>query len=235
MRKLAVFLLCIMFMCMYANTPFTAADEPLLNAYLENDMPVWRAFIHATDWEQATQAERQRVLAYEYGYCAAMIEVDELEAEKATNRFREHIESMKGSLPKGHYEMYLSAVYTYEFKLDVSKNAFAILRYANRAVELNSKDPMILGHMGNIFFYAPKGIGDKKKALQYFKKASMVLESTPWQYSWYRVATRLSIAQCHEKIGDRASALSMVNAILDDFPNFTYIRDIYLPALRIAK
>ena len=198
-------------------------------------MPVWRAFIHATDWEQATQAERQRVLAYEYGYCAAMIEVDELEAEKATNRFREHIESMKGSLPKGHYEMYLSAVYTYEFKLDVSKNAFAILRYANRAVELNSKDPMILGHMGNIFFYAPKGIGDKKKALQYFKKASMVLESTPWQYSWYRVATRLSIAQCHEKIGDRASALSMVNAILDDFPNFTYIRDIYLPALRNAK
>lgn len=235
MRKIAVFLLCCMFMCMYANAPFTVADEPLLNAYLENDMPAWRAFIHSTDWAQATQAERQRVLAYEYGYCAAMMEVDKLEAEKATKQFRQHIESMKGSLPKGYYEMYLSAVYTYEFKLGAFKNAFAILRYANRAVELNSNDPMILGHMGNVFFYAPRGIGDKKKALQYFEKASTLLESTPWRYSWYRPAMRLSVAQCYEKTGRKNEALSIANDLLHEFPNFTYLRHTYMPALHNAK
>ena len=220
---------------MHANAQFTAADQPLMNAYLENNMPAWRAFIHTTDWEQATQAERQRVLAYEYGYCAAMMETDKAEAQKATQLFHSHVQTMKGLLPKGYYEMYLSAVYTYEFKLGLSKNAFAILRYANRAVELNPNNPIILGHIGNVFFYAPKGIGDKKKALLYFEKASTLLTSTLWQYSWYRPAMRLSIAQCYEKTGNKKKALSIANDLLNEFPNFTYIRDIYLPALHNAK
>lgn len=235
MRKIAVFLLCSMFLCMHANAQFTAADKPLMNAYLENNMPAWRAYIHSTDWTQATQAERQRILAYEYGYCAAIMETDKVEAQKATKQFRQHVEAMEGSLPKGQYEMFLSAVYTYEFKLGLSKNAFAILRYANRAVELNPNNPIILGHMGNVFFYAPKGIGDKKKALLYFEKASTLLTSTLWQYSWYRPAMRLSIAQCYEKTGNKKKALSIANDLLNEFPNFTYIRDTYLPALRIAK
>ena len=136
MRKIAVFLLCSMFMCMHANAPFTAADQPLMNAYLENNMPAWRAFIHATDWEQATQDERQRILAYEYGYCAAMMETDKAEAQKATQLFHSHVQAMEGLLPKGYYEMYLSAIYAFEFKLGQSFHVFSILRYANKALEL---------------------------------------------------------------------------------------------------
>jgi hypothetical protein len=45
----------------------------------------------------------------------------------------------------------------------------------------------------------------------------------------------LAAAQCYEKTGRKNEALSIANDLLNEFPNFTYIRDIYLPALRIAK
>lgn len=235
MRKIAVFLLCCMFMCMYANAPFTAADEPLLNAYLENNMPAWRAYIHATDWAQATQDERQRILAYEYGYCAAMMETDKAEAQKATQLFHSHVQAMEGLLPKGYYEMYLSAIYAFEFKLGQSFHVFSILRYANKALELAPNDPIIVGYMGNVLFYAPKGIGDKKKALALFEKAATLFESSKWEYCWNRPAMLLAAAQCYEKTGRKNEALSIANDLLNEFPNFTYIRDTYLPALRNAK
>lgn len=235
MRKIAVFLLCSMFLCMYANVPFTAADEPLMNAYLENDMPAWRAFIHTTDWEHATQAERQRVLAYEYGYCAAMMEVDKHEAQRATQVFHSHVQAMEGLLPKGYYEMYLSAIYAFEFKLGQSFHVFSILRYANKSLELAPNDPIVVGYMGNVLFYAPKGIGDKKKALALFEKAATLFESSQWKYCWNRPAMLLAAAQCYEKTGDKQKAISIANKLLNEFPNFTYIRDTYLPALRIAK
>lgn len=220
---------------MYANVPFTAADLPLMNAYLENDMPAWRAFIHATDWEHATQAERQRVLAYEYGYCAAMMEVDKHEAQRATQVFHSHVEAMKNSLPEGYYEMYLSAIYAFEFKLGQSFHVFSILRYANKALELAPNDPIVVGYMGNVLFYAPKGIGDKKKALALFEKAATLFASPQWKYCWNRPAMLLAAAQCYEKTGDKQKAISIANKLLNEFPNFTYIRDTYLPALRIAK
>lgn len=220
---------------MYAKVPFTAADLPLMNAYLENDMPAWRAFIHATDWEQATQAERQRVLAYEYGYCAAMMEVDKHEAQRATQVFHSHVEAMKNSLPEGYYEMYLSAIYAFEFKLGQSFHVFSILRYANKALELAPNDPIVVGYMGNVLFYAPKGIGDKKKALALFEKAATLFEASQWKYCWNRPAMLLAAAQCYEKTGDKQKAISIANKLLNEFPNFTYIRDIYLPALRSAK
>lgn len=235
MRKIAVFLLCCMFMCMYANAPFTAADQPLMNAYLENDMPAWRAFIHTTDWAQATQDERQRVLAYEYGYCAAMMETDKVEAQKATQLFHSHVQTMEGLLPKGYYEMYLSAIYAFEFKLGQSFHVFSILRYANKALELAPNDPIIVGYMGNVLFYAPKGIGDKKKALALFEKAATLFETSQWKYCWNRPAMLLAAAQCYEKTGRKNEALSIANDLLNEFPNFTYIRDIYLPALHNAK
>lgn len=235
MRKIAVFLLCSMFMCMYANAPFTAADLPLMNAYLENNMPAWRAFIHSTDWAQATQAERQRVLAYEYGYCAAMMEVDKHEAQRATQVFHSHVEAMKNSLPESYYEMYLSAIYAFEFKLGQSFHVFSILRYANKALELAPNDPIVVGYMGNVLFYAPKGIGDKKKALALFEKAATLFASPQWKYCWNRPAMLLAAAQCYEKTGDKQKAISIANKLLNEFPNFTYIRDTYLPALRSAK
>jgi tetratricopeptide (TPR) repeat protein len=112
---------------------------------------------------------------------------------------------------------------------------FSILRYANKALELAPNDPIIVGYMGNVLFYAPKGIGDKKKALALFEKAATLFESSKWEYCWNRPAMLLAAAQCYEKTGRKNEALSIANDLLNEFPNFTYIRDTYLPALRNAK
>ena len=131
--------------------------------------------------------------------------------------------------------MYLSAIYAFEFKLGQSFHVFSILRYANKALELAPNDPIIVGYMGNVLFYAPKGIGDKKKALALFEKAATLFESSKWKYCWNRPAMLLAAAQCYEKTGRKNEALSIANELLNEFPNFTYIRDTYLPALRNAK
>lgn len=234
MRKIAVLLLYIT-LSMRVLAQFSAADVPLMNAYLENNMLAWRAFINSVDWAHASQAEQQRVLAYEYGYCAAMMETDKQEARQATKRFRSHVETMEGKLPKGYYEMYMSAIYAYEFKLGQSMHVFSILRYANKAIESNPNDPIIVGYMGNVLFYAPKGIGDKKEAIQLFEKAATLFQSSQWQYCWNRPAMLLAAAQCYEKIGNKNAALSTAQQLLHDYPNFSYIRDTYLPALRSGK
>ena len=197
------------------------ADGDLLNAYLRNDMQAWKAHID-------TVVD----LPYEYGYCAALLDTDKEAAKPYVKRFRQHVETARKTLPKGHYEMYMSAVYVYELRLHESFHPVKSLDLAREAVKLAPNDPLTLTYCGTALFYAPKPFGNKKEALQLFLQAEQLFADRAWYNCWWRPAAMMYIAQCHDKAGDAQEALRQCQNILNQYPEYEYIRNDYMPALK---
>jgi len=206
------------------------ADGDLLNAYLHNDMQVWKAHIDSMSNVQCPMSNH--TLAYEYGYCAALMDKDKEAAKPYVQRFRQHVEAAKKTLPKGHYEMYMSAVYVYELRLHESFHPVKSLDLAREAVKLAPNDPMTLTYCGTALFYAPKPFGNKKEALELFIKAEQLFQGKQWYNCWWRPAAMMYIAQCYDKAGDTAEALRRAQYLLNQYPDYEYIRNDYMPALK---
>ena len=221
MRKLTLFILLLSAGLSAAD--FTG-DRYLLDAYLRNDMTVWQAHIDsAAD------------LPYEYGYCAAIMTENKEAARPYVKRFKEHTAQQKAQLPKGHYEMYMSAVYVYELRLHDSFHPAKSLSLARKAVELAPNDPLTLTYCGMALFYAPQPFGNKKEALTLFEKAEKLFQGNRWYNCWWRPAAMMYAAQCYDKQGNTAEAIRRCEALLKEYPDYAFIRDIYMPALRNAK
>jgi len=196
------------------------ADGELLHAYLHNDMQAWKAHVD-------TVVD----LPYEYGYCAALLDQDKEAAKPYVKRFREHVEAAKTALPKGHYEMYMSAVYVYELRLHESFHPVKSLDLAREAVKLAPNDPMTLTYCGTALFYAPKPFGNKKEALELFLQAEKNFKDQQWYNCWWRPAAMMYIAQCYDKAGDTEKAVRCAQELLRQYPEYEYIKYDYLPAL----
>ena len=205
------------------------ADGELLHAYLHNDMQAWKAHIDSMFNVQCPMSNH--TLAYEYGYCAALLDQDKEAAKPYVQRFRQHVEAAQKTLPKGHYEMYMSAVYVYELRLHESFHPVKSLDLAREAVKLAPNDPMTLTYCGTALFYAPKPFGNKKEALQLFHKAEQLFQDQQWYNCWWRPAAMMYIAQCYDKAGDTEKAVRCAQELLRQYPEYEYIKYDYLPAL----
>lgn len=230
MRTYTLFLAILLTCVLHAQS--FVADKNLLDAYLANDMSAWRAYIDAANWEQASDSERVHLLAYEYGYCAALMDSDKTAAKPYVAQFHRHVEQMKTIvLPKGHYEMYMSAVYVYELRLHESFHPVKSLDLAREAVKRAPTDPLTLTYCGMALFYAPKPFGNKKEALQLFLRAEEIFRAPEWYYCWWRPAAMMFAAQCYDKQGNTAEAIRRCETLLTEYPDYAFIRDIYLPGL----
>jgi len=196
----------------------------LMEAYLHNDMGVWKTHIDSAS-----------ALPYEYGYCAALLDSDKEAAKPYVALFRQHTEKQKGRLADGHYEMYMSAVYVYELRLHESFHPVQSLHLAREAVKKAPDDPLTLTYCGMALFYAPKPFGNKKEALQLFLRAEQAFAGQEWYNCWWRAAAMMYIAQCYAKQGDTDEAIRRCEALLNEYPDYAYIRDTYLPALRSVE
>ena len=192
----------------------------LLSAFLSGEMEVWRAHIDSTI-----------DLSYEYGYCGAIMAENKSAAEPYVIRFREHVEQQKSALPPGHYEMYMSAVYVYELRLHRSFHPASSLSLAREAVKKAPNDPLTLTYCATALFYAPAPFGNKKEALTLFLKAEQLFRADEWKECWWRPSAMMYIAQCYDKQGDTGRAIQWAKTVLEEYPDYLFIRDTYLPAL----
>ena len=169
------------------------ADSVLLDAYLRQDMSVWKEYV-----------DKHTTLLYEYGLCGYMVERDKPHALPYVKRFRQHVEQIQPNghsvLPAGHYEMYLSAVYVYELRLHESMHPVKAMSLAKEAMQKAPGDPLVIAYYATCLFYAPKPFGSKQEALTYFEKADCLFRDEQWKFCWVREATKMYIAQCREKL-----------------------------------
>ena len=212
-----------------------SADGALLKAYLTDDMPAWKAHIDV----RRDDVQSTKDLLYEYGYCGYIVaeakkdgkETLLPEAKRYVQRFRRHTEEAKGKLPKGYYEMYMSAVYVYELRLRESFHPVKSLELAREAVKLAPEDPMTLCYCATALFYAPKPFGNKKEALELFLKAEKRFEGKEWYHCWWRPATKMYIVQCYQKAGNKKEALRRAQDLLREYPEYGFVTSL-IPALQ---
>ena len=184
--------------------PVTAqqSEQQLLEAYLNEDMSVWKAYIDASDMQQLPADEQLRLLRYEYGFAAAMLSIDNAGAKAYIQRFGEHIEQAKSILSEALYNVYMSAYHTYSMRLtmNVFAHGKAIYKCADAAKEADPNEPMVWVAQGNIHFYTPKMMGgDKRKALDEYNKAdSLFMLQEDCNTRWELHAERRNREKCKE-------------------------------------
>lgn len=186
--------------CCAISLSAQTTDRDLLRAYQREDMTVWKAYLDTRSNDQ---------LLYEYGYCGYIVAEAKKdgaaaglmpEAKRRVARFREHVEAQRNHLPRGHYEMYLSAVYVYELRLKESIHPIKSMNLAKDATRLAPDDPLVLSYYATCLFYAPQPFGSKKEALEYFERADRLFQAPEWKDCWVREATKMYILQCREKL-----------------------------------
>ena len=215
-------------LCISLSLSAQVTDGDLLHAYLRNDMSVWKGYI---DSLSLLDSLTPSLLIHEYGYCGYIVSADKEAARPYVKRFKEHIEASKTTLPKGHYEMYMSAVYVFELRLHESFHPAKGMSLAKEATQLAPNDPIVLSYYGTCLFYAPRPFGSKREAQQWFERAEQKFRDTKWYNNWFRPATLMYIAQCYEKHGYTDEAIRKAQELLKIYPDYEYIKYDYLPAL----
>ena len=172
-------------------------DSVLLDAYRHQNMQVWQTFVNGLE---KLPTLNSHMLLYEYGFCGYIADRNPKKAVPYVARFNQHVESSQSSLPKGHYELFKSAVYVYEMKLNLSYHPYKAVKLAREAVQQAPDDPLTLSYYGTVLFYAPKPIGSKQKALKWFELAEEHFPDSQWKYSWVREMNKMYIDQCQEKL-----------------------------------
>lgn len=211
-------------------------QKSMYKCYLSNNKALWKKYITSTNWETIDNTERQRLLNYEYGYIAYAISSKDKDAKQLLQAFNAHIAEMKDRMPEATRLTYLAGAYSYQVslnKITILSNGPKIFKYADQAVKLDGNNPYALALRGSIYFYCPHAFGgDKQKAMQYLNKAEQ-------QYrikgdtieNWNYRAVQTVIVQCYENTGNKQTAIDKCYLILQEEPDFAYIRDCYLPEL----
>ena len=189
--------LLLMVISMTLSAQDFSADRGLFDAYQREDMSVWEEYLG----NRQPSAVSHQMLIYEYGYCGYIVAEAKKEgkdallpkAKRYVQQFRSDVEAAKGSLPAGHYEMYMSAVMVYEMRLHIAIRPVKAMSLAKEATKLAPKDPLVLAYYGTSLYYAPAPFGSKKEALQYFKQAKELFQGPQWEYCWVRKATEMYI------------------------------------------
>ena len=202
MRIKTILILLLTFISLSAQV----TDRDLLDAYHREDMSIWKTYV------DSIIANRLQVtgdyLLYEYGYCGYIVAEAKKEgkesllpeAKRYVKQYKQHVEALKNQLPKGHYEMYQSAVYVYELRLHESIHPFNAMSLAKEATKLAPNDPLVLSYYGTCLFYSPKPFGSKSDALKWFEKAQPLFADEQYTYCWVRKANEMYIQQCHDKL-----------------------------------
>ncbi|HBZ34184.1 MAG TPA: hypothetical protein DEO38_03680 [Bacteroidales bacterium] len=212
------------------------SDEELYNDYLTGKMVLWGEYLAANDNNgNVNDEELQRLVNYDYGYIAWLI--DEQRRDDAQHRlaiFQRRVEMLKQieDIDMADVYVYQAAVAAFNWMLNKIKLNYAkkAIDYTDKAIKENSSNPRALSLLGNAQFNNP--FGSNKDAVKTLLRAiEMFQRYGEDKHSWGYTATRLSLVQCYEKLGQKDKAIQYAKQILTDSPEFIYLRDVYLPKL----
>lgn len=210
------------------------SDRQLYRAYLTRDMKVWEDYLANTDFANASVEEQKRYINYQYGYVAYAISQKQGNARELLDQFEANLRLLQPNIPQSTYLAYKASTDSYELSLNhwlLAKYGKQIYSEIDKAVSLAPDDPLALTMKGNVEFYGP--MGSKHEALKHYRKADSLYHAQPSDmYLWNMRAVQLTLVQCIEKTEGVQAAIQCCNDILAEEPDFFFIRDTYLPALK---
>lgn len=203
-KRQGVILVVFLLLGVHASAQYT--EQQLFEAYQRRDISLWQAYIDSQAWEELSGSDKRRRLRYEYGYAAALMDIDKRQAVPYIRAFGEHTNAMRDSLPEALYHVYRAAYETYDLAItsqQISAHRKAIYAHADSALLADSLAPMSWVIQGNIYFFAPRMLGgNKQKALEAYEKADALFsqDSTYYATYWEWWAEKLNQKQCRVKL-----------------------------------
>jgi tetratricopeptide (TPR) repeat protein len=217
-------------------------DHDLMyQAYLNNKMNVWKTELKKyTTSPNLTITDKLEISNYLYGYIATLlVDADKNKKEIISwidlwEKYLNDIEKAKGK--NAYVYVYRSSINAYKSKVKAGGMMVwgpQSLTELKRALETDPNNPLANGLKGNMLFYMPGFVGgDKEEAIKWFEKAlTRISTNTDKTFRWNRCAITLCLAQAYEKTGNKKKAIEICTAFLQREPNYTYMRDTYLPSL----
>jgi len=218
-----------------AVSPYKAA---FYSSFISRNMTKWEKLIEEvekSDYVQ-TNTEKLELINYYYGYVGYLLgQKRQAEAESYIIKGEKLINEVLKSNP--------SNATAYSFKgaflgFEVGVNNLKVIyleseskAHINKALQLDPNNIQALIDKANILFYAPRLLGgSKQKALNYYLKASNIIETNKdTKQNWVYLNLLTMIAISYEKTGAMNEAKQAYEKILTIEPNIVWIKDDLYP------
>ena len=214
----------------------------MYQAYLDNNMSVWKTELQKyTASTNLTTTDKLEISNYLYGYVATLLvdaDKNKQEINDWIDLWEQYLNDIEKTTGKNAYiYVYRSSINAYKSKVKAGGMMVwgpRSLTELKRALAADPNNPLANGLKGNMLFYMPSFVGgDKAEAIKWFEKAlTGISASTDKTFRWNRCAITLCLAQAYEKTGNKQKAIEICNTFLQHEPNYTYMRNTYLPSLK---
>lgn len=219
-----------------------STQQKIYECYVFNDIATWKQVVDSLQQVKSlTDTQNETLLNYEYGYvawCLSKKVNNKTEAEKYLNKAYLHLET----LPKtSNYEAtvlaYHAAFVAYEIVLSPIKAPFIgskSIKYAKKALSLDSLNYFAHIQMGNIYYYMPPLLGGSTpKAIKHYTQAKQLMQQQHiHQQNWLYMNLLLTIADAYKKEKDWKMVKSCYDEALQMQPNYPYIIENLYPTLQ---
>jgi tetratricopeptide (TPR) repeat protein len=238
LKGFLAFVLTVFFMPVVAQS----TQQKIYECYVFNDIATWKQVVDSLQQVKSlTDTQNEALLNYEYGYvawCLSKKVNNKTEAEKYLNKAYLHLET----LPKtSNYEAtvlaYHAAFVAYEIVLSPIKAPFIgskSIKYAKKALSLDSLNYFAHIQMGNIYYYMPPLLGGSTpKAIKHYTQAKQLMQQQHiHQQNWLYMNLLLTIADAYKKEKDWKMVKSCYEEALQMQPNYPYIIENLYPTLQ---
>ena len=236
-----IFLIALLFLLLLPVTGQGTAiyNTRLYQSYIQDEMYLWKGIIAEMNSEYDTKGDL--ALLYDlcftyYGYIGYLISQEE---EKAAKSFLDRAMERTGELETaldGRPEVLALQGALIGYRLVLSKFTAMFLgpkayKYISSAYESADTCFNCNVEMGNMRFYTPKFLGgDKTEAIQHYKKAVAILETSKLksEHNWIYMNTVLLLANAYKETGQKEPACELYKQLLEYEPAAEWVRkDLY--------
>lgn len=223
---------------MFCLSNLRANKNVIYNAYITSDMALWKKTID--DMQKQNNKNAAYILElinYQYGYigwCIGNKKYDEAKQYIALGE--KNIEKLK----KINYQLsmlnaYKSAFYGFRIGLNKLQAPFIgpkSVDCAKLAIQLDANNPYGYIQIGNSEYYMPAAFGGSKtNAIEYYKKARMIMESDSVMIKndWNYLSLLTQIALGYEELEQYNKAKAYYDLILRIEPQYKWVKEDLYP------
>lgn len=224
------------FSCIFIllNISVSANKTEIYNAYIKGDIAKWKNIIDRIQESKPTDNDMLlQLVNFQYGYIAFNMGTEKYnEAEKYLTLAEKNIDILMERKTKLSYVYsYKAAFYGFRIGLNMMKAPFLgpkSMEFAQKALQLDPRNPFAYIENGNIQFYMPEMLGGSKKlALDYYLKALQIMETRQYYLinNWNYLNLLIVIAQTYEKNNNLLKAKACYEKILRIEPGFLWVKN----------
>ncbi len=238
------YIIALIFTLLIAINSNASNKSLIYNAYINNNMSQWKTVID----EMQNKSNKNRELIaelvnYQYGYIAWCLGNDKHpEAKLYLELSEENLDYLEQKNYNSSFvNAYKSAFYGYNIALNNLLAPFIgnkSLNSAQKAIQLDGKNPYGFIQYGNAQFYMPAIFGGSKtEAINYYKKAEVLMESHKLTIvdDWNYLNLLVNLAQSYQTLNNYDMAKYYCEKLMRIEPNFLWVKNELYPKILNEK